>query len=101
MTSSVLYVPASRTSASVPIRSSRSVPYTAPPLLAVGPVEDHLSCLPGAGCLERPLEVGGGEAVRDHGRDVEPGLQHHRHLVPGLVHLAAIDPLHRQHVEDD
>ena len=30
-----------------------------------------------------------------------PGLQHHRHLVPGLVHLAAVDAFDREHVEDD
>ena len=39
--------------------------------------------------------------MRDHRRDVEAGLHHHRHLVPGLVHLAAVDALQRQHVEDD
>ena len=39
--------------------------------------------------------------MRDHRRDVETGLHHHRHLVPGLVHLAAVDALQRQHVEDD
>ena len=31
------------------------------------------------------------EAVGDGGRDVQPGLEHHRHLVPGLVHLPAVD----------
>ena len=35
------------------------------------------------------------------GRDVEARLQHHRHLVPGLVHLPAVDALQREHVEDD
>ena len=39
--------------------------------------------------------------MRDHRRDVEPGLDHDGHLVPGLVHLAAVDALQRQHVEDD
>ena len=39
--------------------------------------------------------------MRDHGRDVEPRLHQHRHLVPGLVHLAAVDALQRQHVEHD
>ena len=35
------------------------------------------------------------------GPDVEPRLEHHRHLVPGLVHLATVDPPQRQHLEDD
>ena len=35
------------------------------------------------------------------GRDVEPRLEHDRHLVPGLVHLAAVDAPQRQHLEDD
>ena len=30
-----------------------------------------------------------------------PDLQHHGHLVPGLVHLPAVDALDREHVEDD
>ena len=34
------------------------------------------------------------------GRDIQAGLQHHGHLVPGLVHLAAIDALDGEHVED-
>ena len=55
---------------------------------------------PGAHDLEALLELGVGEAVRDDRRDVQPGLEHHRHLVPGLVHLAAVDALDREHVED-
>ena len=35
------------------------------------------------------------------GRDVEAGFQHHGHLVPGLVHFAAVDALDGEHVEDD
>jgi hypothetical protein len=38
--------------------------------------------------------------VRDHLRDVEPGVDEDAHLVPGLEHLAAVDPLEREHVED-
>ena len=39
--------------------------------------------------------------MRDHRRDVETRVDHHAHLVPGLVHLAAVDALQRQHVEDE
>ena len=35
------------------------------------------------------------------GRDVQPRLEHHRHLVPGLVHLPAVDPPDRQQLEHD
>ena len=35
------------------------------------------------------------------GRDVEPRLEHDRHLVPGLVHLAAVDAPEGQHLEHD
>ena len=41
------------------------------------------------------------EAVGDRRADVEPRLEHHRHLVPGLVHLPAVDAAERQHLEDD
>ena len=37
----------------------------------------------------------------DDRRDVQAGLDHRRHHVPGLVHLAAVDALDREHVEDD
>src|SRR5674476_871876 len=55
----------------------------------------------GAGGLERGGVLAEREPVRDRGRDVEPGLEHHRHLVPGLVHLPAVDAAERQHLEDD
>ena len=37
----------------------------------------------------------------DDGRKIEPRLDHHRHLVPSLENLAAIDALDREHVEHD
>ena len=40
------------------------------------------------------------KTVRDDGRDIEAGLEHDGHLVPGLIHLAAIDAFDREHVED-
>ena len=39
------------------------------------------------------------EAVGDHPGDVQPALQQHRHRVPGLEHLPAVDALDGQHVE--
>ena len=39
--------------------------------------------------------------MRNHRLDVESRFKHHRHFVPGLIHLPAIDALDRQHVEDD
>ena len=41
------------------------------------------------------------EAVSDHARDVEATLEHYRHLVPGLVHFAAIDAADCELVEDN
>ena len=38
--------------------------------------------------------------MRDHRANVEPRLQHARHLVPGLEHLAAVDALHDEALED-
>src|SRR5689334_20164937 len=40
------------------------------------------------------------ETMRDHGAYVQTGLQHYRHLVPGLVNLTAVDALDGQHVKD-
>jgi hypothetical protein len=39
--------------------------------------------------------------VRNDGLDVEARLEHDGHLVPGLIHLAAVDALDGEHVEDD
>jgi hypothetical protein len=41
------------------------------------------------------------EAVSNDRFDVKAALQHHRHFVPGLIHLAAVNTFDRQHVEDD
>ncbi len=41
------------------------------------------------------------QAVRDDRADVETALNEGDHLVPGLEHLAAVDALQRQHLEDD
>src|SRR5450759_2259760 len=66
-----------------------------------GPVQDHLAGVAGAGGRERGGVLAEREPVSDRGRDVEPGLEHHRHLVPGLVHLPAVDAAERQHLEHD
>ena len=39
--------------------------------------------------------------MRDDAADVEPALQHRRHLVPGLEHLAPVDALDHETLEDD
>ena len=39
--------------------------------------------------------------MRDDRADVQPALQHGSHLVPGLEHLAAVDALHVEALEDD
>src|SRR5260221_13522718 len=65
------------------------------------PVEEDAPGVPGVYPLEGALELRVGETVCDHGLDVEAAVEHHRHLVPGLVHLAAVDALDREHAEDD
>src|SRR4051812_24115567 len=66
-----------------------------------GPVEDDLARVAGAGGLERGLVIAEPEAMRDRGPDVEARLEHDAHLVPGLVHLPAVDALQGQHLEHD
>src|ERR1019366_7953922 len=50
--------------------------------------------------IETVLEIAERKPVRNHRTDIEARFQHHRHLVPGLVHLTPVDPLDREHVED-
>src|SRR5215468_6866613 len=63
------------------------------------PVEYYLAAPPAAHGLEGGGIVGSVEPVRDHRADVDAGLGQHRHPVPGLEHLAAVDALDRDHVE--
>src|SRR5437868_14531517 len=65
------------------------------------PVQDHLAAVAGAHHVEAALELGVGETVGDHRADVEPRLEHYRHLVPCLIHFASVNTLEGQHVEDD
>src|SRR5690606_14571268 len=64
------------------------------------PVEDDLARPARAHDVERLLELLHREAVGDHGRHVEARLEQGDHLVPGLEHLAAVDALDRQALED-
>src|SRR6266853_2094183 len=65
------------------------------------PIKNHLAAFARFHRSEAALEFVRTEAVRDDRRDVEPALDHDRHLVPRLVHLAAIDAFDREHVEND
>src|SRR5271154_7512989 len=65
------------------------------------PIQHDLAGLAGAHGLEALLKVARGQPMRDHLADVEAALQHRDHLVPGLEHLAAINALDRQQLEDD
>src|SRR5579885_1716830 len=58
----------------------------APPGSAFRPGQDDLAALAGAHDLEALPELVILEVVRDDRADVEPGLEHDRHLVPGFVH---------------
>ena len=68
---------------------------------AGSPLQHHLAALAAPHHLEGGFELGGGQAVGDHLPHVEAAFEHRQHLVPGLEHLAAVDPLHRDLVEDD
>src|SRR5437867_154132 len=75
---------------------------TAAPLSfsSVGPVQHDLPALTRAHDLERLRELLRRETVRDHRGDVEAALQHRAHAVPGLEHLATVDPLQGEAAED-
>src|SRR5579885_1664585 len=51
--------------------------------------------------LKAFFKLGVVKAMGDHRANIQTGLQHDGHLVPGLVHLPAVDSLDGQHVEDD
>src|SRR5208283_532974 len=51
--------------------------------------------------VESLLELPEPVTVSDHRVDVQARLKHHGHLVPGLVHLAAVNPADGDHVEHD
>src|SRR5262245_206719 len=70
-------------------------------ILPLRPRQYYLAAVAAAHGLEPLFEIGVSKAMRDDRPDVEARLQHHGHLIPGLVHFAAIDALERQNVEDD
>jgi hypothetical protein len=67
----------------------------------VAPVEDYFAGVAGAHGSEAIFVVAPVHAVSDDGGDVEAGLEHDGHHVPGLVHLAAVDSAEGELVEDD
>src|SRR6266851_3982838 len=70
-------------------------------LAYVAPVEDDLAGVAGAHGGEACLVVPPVHAVGDNTGDIQAALEHHRHLVPGLVHLSAVDATDGELVEDD
>src|SRR5687767_11490729 len=64
------------------------------------PIQDHLAGLAGPHDLEALERVVDLEPVGDDRADIETALEHARHLVPGLVHLAAVDALEMEPLED-
>ncbi len=65
------------------------------------PVQDDFTGLARLHGFEAFGEFGVVQAVSDYGADIESALQHHRHLIPGLVHFAAVDAVNCEHIEDD
>src|SRR5580658_145294 len=65
------------------------------------PVEDHFPCFSGDHGIESRLKMVVRETMRDDWCDVYARLQHHRHLVPGFIHLASVYAFYGQHIEDD
>ena len=67
----------------------------------VAPVEDDFAGVAGAHGVEALFIVAPVHAMCDDLGDVETALEHDRHLVPGLVHLAPVDAADGELVEDD
>src|SRR5450759_1327609 len=65
------------------------------------PVEDHLARLAADHHLEALSEPLNLVAVGDDRAHIEARLHHRGHLVPGLEHLASVDALQEQPLEDD
>jgi hypothetical protein len=71
-----------------------------PGLAYIAPIEDDFAGVAGAHGVEALFVIAPVEAVSDDLRDVETALEHDRHLVPGLVHFAAVDAADGELVED-
>src|ERR1019366_1503792 len=63
-------------------------------------VQNHFARLSRDHRVKSLLKVVERESVRNHRRNIQSRLDHHRHLVPRVIHLPAIDALDRDHVED-
>src|SRR6516164_8572180 len=87
-------------------RRAPSIPSTSATLIRgrflahVAPVQHYFSGLTGHHRLKALFVLLIAETMRNDRRNIYTGFQHHRHLVPRLIHLAAIDTLDRDHVED-
>src|SRR6266478_5371815 len=64
------------------------------------PVEHDFPGVAGFHQLDGFFELCIGEAVSDDRRDIEAALDHRRHLVPGFIHLAAVDSFDCERAED-
>src|SRR5262245_66636459 len=69
--------------------------------LPLSPGQDDLAAVARQHHVEAFLKILPAEAMRHDRGNIEPRLQHHGHVIPRLVHLAAIDALEGEHVEDD
>src|SRR5579859_6012009 len=82
-------------------RSFASLRMTSPLPYAVR-VHQNLAGLSGLQALHRLAEVLHRDAIGDHGMQVElAALEQRRHLIPGLIHAASIDALHRDALENN
>src|SRR5579883_42644 len=64
------------------------------------PLQQHFTRAAGPHDVEAFFEIVVRETVRDNRFEIEPGLEHDGHFVPGFVHFAAVDALDGEHVED-
>ena len=69
--------------------------------LLLRPGQHNLAAIALQHGVEALLEIMARVAVRDDRADVQARLEHDGHLVPGFVHLPAINALEIEHVEDD
>ena len=65
------------------------------------PVQNNLTGVAGVHCFKACFKVAYVVAVGYDACDVEAALEHSLHLVPGFVHLTAVDTLDGEAVEDD
>src|SRR4051794_19177940 len=95
MIRSRLYNPPSAISLSLEASVCCIAPYTLLP-----PIQNHLAAVTAPHRGEALFKVPPCQSMGNHWRNVETGLQHHGHLVPGLIHFTSIYAFHCKHVED-